>query len=122
MKRIFWYLLLLSAWGPAGCPEAHAWGYTAEEDLRTENAEVTKRVEALIKDWDEMQRMMLNYQEEALRFLHQRDRYKEALEKIATHELTSIDKVYLLAQCEGYRAAARAALHPEAPAGDGREG
>lgn len=34
----------------------------------------------------------------------------EALERIANHKMTSIDKQYLLIQCEGYQAAASEAL------------
>lgn len=33
-----------------------------------------------------------------------------ALEEIAKHQITSVDKVYLLQQCEGYQAAARGPL------------
>jgi hypothetical protein len=37
-------------------------------------------------------------------------KYEAALEKIANHKQTSVDKIYLIHQCEGYQAIAKDAL------------
>jgi hypothetical protein len=74
------------------------------------------QVEKLLRQLQEERDILLSkqsqYESTMIETMAVRDRYKSALEEIANHKQYSIDKVYLIHQCECYQERARRALAP----------
>lgn len=105
--------LAIDSYGDDVLPFIHSFKHgfdAATEILRGEIAKEKERADENFEGWKDLDEMRKIGEAQLISAQAVIAEMRSALEKIANHKQTSIDKVYLIHQCEGYQTVAREVL------------